>query len=312
MYVSVSVYDDGDLLTGCLDRIRDVLPEATVDVVDGRYETWPAENDNSTDQTAEVARERADGYYPDGPYPDEQHKHLRRLQLAPEGEWALFIDADERLERFDADALEQGAAYRPRIFNALVYSQTPISYWPRVFDPADVADIKSWDRYLFDVDVETTDHVTIVHRHDLRGREYRESKYQRFANEGRAGRYEDGRFEMYLNDEWDVDPSGTCPECGQESVVWSPPTMHGSDGALSRVGACVRGECWIGEDDVGIDEYHYLPNRIRAGLDEDPDRLRLELLAVECPLVRQYDADRFAPEILEHWVGENVGQGAAL
>lgn len=306
MYVSVSAYNDGDLLEGCLDRVNELLPEATVAVIDGRYETWPAEDANSTDRTPEVALAKADKYHAAGAFPDEQAKHLHRLDAAPEGEWALFIDADERLERFDAGALEPRTAYSVRIFNPVVYSQTPIRYWPRVFRPEYVADIKSWDRYLFhgDVDVEKTAAVTIVHRHDLRDREYREAKYERFDNEGRAGRYEDGRFEQYLEDDWDVEPSEDCPECGAESVVWSPMT-HDGDG-LSRVGACIRGDCWIGERDESIETYRYIPDAIDEGLEEDPDRLRAELLSVGCPLVEQNTADQIASGILKHWVGENL------
>lgn len=310
VYVSVSAYNDGELLPGCIERIREVLPDAHVAVVDGRYETWPDGPDNSDDRTPALARELADSYHPDGPFETEADKHRHRVSLAPIAERALFLDTDERLLSFDPDALPRGRAYKPRIFNPLVYSQSPIRYWPRVFTRARVAEIRGWDAYVFRCPTSRSDACTIVHRHDLRDRDYRERKYQRFENEDRTGRYDDDRFESYLEDDWDVEPDDHCPKCGRESVVWSPWTggeVTGQAGVVSKVGCCVAGDCWIGETREAIDTARYLdPDALPRGRDEDPERLRKELLAVGCPLVAQYPVTRFAPEVLINWVDEHV------
>jgi hypothetical protein len=282
--------------------VREHLPDATIAVVDGKYSTWPSDENNSTDRTPTLARELADEYYADGPFEDEQAKHRHRVNLAPDGEQALFLDTDERILKAELDSLPRGIAYQPRIINPLVYSQTPVRYWPRIFDPANVADIQSWDKYLFSTECKSTDDVTIVHRHDLRGRDYREAKYERFDAEGRAGRFEDGRFDQYLTDDWKADPGWECPECGENSIMVSPWTGYSEDGSISRARVCVNGECWMITEVDTIDEYRYLPDNIDSGMNEDQDRLRKELLTVGSDLIAMYPVDKFEPEILEHRV----------
>jgi hypothetical protein len=309
MYVSISAYNDADLLEGCLTSIRDVLPDARIDVVDGKYESWPEGDDNSTDATPTLAREHGANYYAAGPFHRECDKHEHRVALAPDGELALFIDADERLLKFDPDALPRATAIQPRIANALVYGPKSV-YWPRIFKPNWVQSINRWDSYLFDVECERSDAVTIVHRHDLRDRSYREAKYDRFEAEGRTGRYEDA-FTTYLEDEWDADLE-TCPECGRESVSRTQLTQYGSTVAeFSAVETCVAGDrCHAAIREYSIEnEYRYLPDDWQRGFEEDRERLRAELIDAGCPFVGTTTAsnlDRMRPAICI-WINEHLG-----
>lgn len=281
MHVSVSAYDDGDLLAECLQSVRDVLPDATIQVVDGRYESWPDGADNSTDDTPLVADTYADEYVRGGPYERERDKHVHRVELAPDDEWCLLMDADERLCAADVAGLDDATAYQPRLFNALTYGPRAV-YWPRLFRPAWVESVNRWDAYRFSVPCERTDAVTIVHRHDLRSRDYREAKYERFDNEGRTGRYEDD-FQTYLDDDWDATVH-ECPACGRDSLTRSQVTDGGPDGAWSYVEACVAEDsCYRTVETTAIGGWRYLPDAVGKGFAEDPNRLRLELLDAGCP-----------------------------
>lgn len=315
MYVSISVYNDADLLRGCLSSVRAVLPDATVAVVDGRYETWPAKADNSTDATPEIAAEFDASYHPDGPFHRECDKHEHRVDLAPDGERALFLDADERLLDVDRDQLDPGVAYQPRIFNASVYGPKSV-YWPRSFKPKWVQNINRWDAYLFDVECEKADAITIVHRHDLRDREYREHKVERFHNEGRASRFEHedtehDQLEQYLEDEWELDTT-TCPNCGQQSVTRSQITGYGAK--YSYVEACLAADgCHRRVRGYELGEYEYLPADWERGFDEDRDRLRVELVDAGCNFVASLtpaDLDRMRPAI-GLWVEQHLGDQPA-
>lgn len=309
VYVSVSVYNDGSLLEECLAAVRAELPDAEIVVVDGRYETWPAGADNSTDETPTVCQHHDAAYVPAGPFDRECDKHQYRVDHTPDDEWMLLLDADERLVAFDEDALEAETAYRPRIFNPLVYGPACV-YWPRIFKPGWVEEINRWDAYLFDAPVDRTDAVTIAHRHDLRDRDYREAKYERFANEGRAGRYDEA-FDTYLNDEWEVPEQrfDSCPACGGDRI-WSLATQYGPDGAMSRVGVCLSGDgCWTGTEPVTVDDYQYLPADVQRGFDEDPMQLRAELLDAGCPFISG-GLDRFLRmrPVVESWVSESFNE----
>lgn len=303
MYVSISAYNDGDLLDGCLESVQEHLPDADVCVVDGRYETWPDGADNSTDDTASVCLLHDVDYDPAGPFPRESDKHEYRVAQAPDDERVLFLDADERLLDVDLDALDDmnQVAYQPRIFNALVYGPKCV-YWPRSFYPETVTSINRWDAYLFDVPCEKTDAITILHRHDLRERDYREKKYARFAEEGRAGRYDDA-FETYLHDDWDVE-FHECPKCGLESLTRSQITADGTH--YSWAEACIRDEsCYAATREYELNGWEYLPNDWRHGLDEAPRRLRAELLDAGCPFVATAPLQQLAPAI-GLWVDENL------
>lgn len=309
MIVSVSAYQDADLLDGCLESIRETLGSVSIQVVDGAYRTWPGWEDapNSTDMTGAVCEDWGADHDPAGPFVRERDKHVYRVEQAPEGEWCLLLDADERLLEFDRGALNEQTAYQPRIANSLVYGPAAV-YWPRLFKPEWVQSINRWDAYLFDVPCEKTDAVTILHRHDLRDRDYREAKYERFGNEGRRGRYE-GSFETYLNDDWGADFS-TCPRCGSESVTRSQITNHGPNGEYSYVEACVNGDgCYAHVEPVEVGEWRYLPDAYERGFAEDPARLRLELMDAGCPFVGGLSVERLRDEfgpVTRIWIEENL------
>lgn len=306
--VSVSVYNDAALLQGCLKSLRDALGNVRIQVVDGKYETFkPDAEPNSTDDTPAVCDAYGAEYWPDGPFELERDKHVHRVERLPEGELALFIDADERLLEWDADRLPDETAVSPRIFNPLVYGPHAV-YWPRIFKKEWVKTVNRWDAYLFDAPHERSDAVTIIHRHDLRDRNYREAKYARFDREGRTGRYE-SNFETYLNDEWDA-AFETCPECGAESVTRSQVTDLGP--SMSQVKACVNGDrCHAAIESTGCDEWRYLPTDVDRGVEEDPQRLRMELLDAGCEFVRLANVEYMVGQMLPAiriWVREELGE----
>lgn len=313
MYVSVSAYNDADVLAGALASVREFLPDAEIVVIDGRYGTWPDDRDNSTDRTPEVAQEYAAGYVPAGPFDREVDKHRFRVGTAPEEERVLFLDADERIIALDEEKLPEDRPVQPRIFNPVVYNRTPISYWPRIFYPEQVEEVNRWDAYIFTAPPIHMDEVTLYHRHDLRPREYREAKYQRFRNEDRMGRYERGEetmpgvLEEYLGNTIEPNIIGTCPECGEESVVESPVTNRSRTGSFSKVRACLTDGCWSSVDQIDVGGWKYLPDRVEVGLDEDPERLRFELVDAGCTWLREVDADyllEWAPTVMA-WVRQH-------
>lgn len=294
--VSISAYQDRELLQGALESVRDVLGNVRIQVVDGRYETFrPTAADNSTDDMQAVCDAYGAEYWPDGPYEREREKHVHRVELAPDGERALFMDADERLHAYDGDALndDEKVAYSPRIANALVYGPTAV-YWPRLFYPETVHSVNRWDAYLFESKHENTDAVTIIHRHDLRDEQYRIEKYHRFDREDRTGRFQD-RLGDYLQDDWELEDLQQCPNCGADSVTTTQWTSYGPGDGFSRVAVCVNGDrCHAQIDSRTIDEYRYLPDRVEAGLEEAPERLRLELLDAGCPFLNQSSTKRLS------------------
>lgn len=287
--VSISAYDDGDVLEACLRSVRDTLPDATIQVVDGRYKTWPAANDNSRDETPDLAASYGAEYLPEGPFPRERDKHVRRVSLAPDGEPCLLLDADERLVWADMDALATETAYQPRIHNPIVYGNR-VAYWPRLFDPSDVATINRWDAYQFDVPCERTDRITISHRHDLRDEDYRSDKLDRLDNEDRyEASYYNDRPEDYVELALDEDTAEeNCPECGHDTIVRSMATPFGpgDDNRLSCVDTCVNGDCYTGFTERHIREFCYLPGEWERGFENDLERLREELIAAGCQFVR--------------------------
>lgn len=308
MFVSVSAYNDGGLLAGCLKSINEVLPDASVQVVDGRYETWPEGDDNSTDNTRRVAAWYDAEYVPGGPYERERDKHIDRVRRAPDGRRAVFLDADERLLQADLSRLEDGVAYQPRIVNALVYGPRAV-YWPRSFYPETVEGINRWDAYQFSTPCKRSDAVTIVHRHDLRDRGYREAKYERFRNEDRAGRYEDD-FETYLEDDWNA-TFETCPACGRESVTACQLTDYGP--RLSQVEVCTAGDrCHSRVVAYDSGDWKYLPDDYLTGFQEDPGQLRAELMDAGCEYVfRDHSVGQFRQleGIVARWIETHLRDG---
>lgn len=313
MYVSVSTYADPELLRGCLASIREQLPDAAVAVVDGRYATWPADPDNSGDETAALADRYDATYHPDGPYPDEEAKHHHRLDLAPDGERCLFMDADERLIDIDRAALDPQGAYAIRIHQPLVYSDDrPVWYYPRSFNPEWVTDVTSTDKYHFDASAiaggqtHRTDAITLTHRHDLRPRTYRESKLDRYEAEDRQFHLDDAQ---YREGDWATDPV-RCPECGEQSLHRSQATT--ADGqAVTRVETCTAGECLARVVDRSVERYRYLPDAIATGQQEAPDRLRRELLQAGVTTIARADVRKFHPDLLGHLYATRHDDGAA-
>lgn len=317
MIVSISCYQDAPLLPACIDSVREHLPGATIHLVSGRYATWPDGPDNCDDGTADLAVTRGIRWFPDGPYADESAKWRHRASLVPDDERVLFLDADERLVRADTRRLNQTTAYRPRIFNALVYGPR-VTYWPRLCRPQDIQAIERWDAFEFDADAlvdghpPKTDAVTIAHRHDLRSDDYKRDKQARFANEGRQSAYaKHDRMDDYFENVPQFRAEWTdCPECGQESVVKSVETN--SSGQFTRVHVCVNGDCY--GDVVPVDlERRYLPDDWQRGIREgDVRQVRMELIDAGCAWAQTPSLDLFLEmaTAIPGWIGQNL-DGAA-
>lgn len=311
MHVSVNAYEDADLLDGCLASIRDCLPDATIQVVDGRYKTFPGERDNSTDQTPDVAREYGAQYVAGGPYPREEHKHEDRVRRAPADERLLFIDADERLLKSRVTHLDDSQAYRVRIHNALWYG-ADVTYYPRLFHPHQWDEVIRVDRFSFTSGVDSTDDITIVHRADLRSDAYRDRKSKRFQQENRGSWYDDHRATIDSGDH-QLDPE-ECPNCGRKSVTQSRVCGFGTTPEYSRVHACTAGDrCHTRIEPVTIDDWQYLPDRVDRGFQEDVERVRVELMDAGNQLARLLSPDafvRYQPNA-RLWVEDNLQDTAS-
>lgn len=279
--VSVNAYDDADLLEGCLASVRERLPHARIQVIDGRYETFtPDAADNSTDGTAAVAAAYGAEYWPDGPFEDEAAKHWGRLERAPDGGRVLFIDADERLVTFDGDAIPDDTVGRVRIHNALMYGEGDVTYYPRLFYPEMMEDIPRVDRFSFDAPVERTDAITLTHRADLRSDAYREAKLKRFEREDRDPWY--AQYLEALGERGHVAEFYECPACGEQSLTRSRVCGYGRERTdFSRVETCTRADgCHAAVVPVEWDgEFRYVPDDLAAGFEDDIERVRLELMA---------------------------------
>lgn len=301
MNINVSSYQDADLLDNCLHSIHDTLDDPTITVTDGRYESWPAEPDNSTDNTRALCEEYNATYNPAGPFDRERDKHVYRVHQSPDGERVLFLDADERLLAVDQATLNDAdkLAYQPRIYNALVYGPKSV-YWPRCFYPETVESINRWDAYLFDVPCKRTDAITILHRHDLRDPEYRTKKNIRFTREDRRAREID-----YLAD------FSPCPECGEQRLTRSQATDY-ETGEYTYVQACTNGECHASINRITLYEHRYVPENIDEGYAENPRQLRLELLEAlperRADVIRPHGVELLEEmrPLIERWVQEEI------
>ena len=294
--VSVSAFNDADLLDSCLASIREHAPGATTQVVDGRYVTHGEPPDNSTDATPDVAADYDATYHPGGPYPTEKAKHEHRLSLSPRGTRCLFLDADERLLAFDAGAIPDDTVGRIRIFNAGMYGHT-VRHYPRYFYPEQFDEVVRVDRFSFDAPVERTDGITVAHRPDLRPDSYRAAKVDRYDAEGRDNWYREHLEDLRENGV-DADYT-TCPECGETSLSRSRATTFGD--AVTRVAACVNGECYAAIESVDVGEFVYLPDRVREGFETDVARVRLELAVAGWNVAQVWPVGGF-----ERWVWNAV------
>ncbi len=316
--VSVNAYQDADLLEGCLASIREELPRARIQVVDGAYRSWPGWEaaPNSTDGTPDVCNAYGAEYWPDGPFDREHDKHWGRIARALDDERLLFMDADERLLAFADPPIGDDEACRVRIFNALWYGPR-VNYYPRYFYPGQMDDIPRVDRYSFDCGVAHTDFITIVHRADLRSDAYRDAKECRYTNEGRtADWYAEHREEVASPAYTDFD---TCPECGEASVTrsrvcgWGPSPqvkVWGREPAqYTHVEACTaRDRCYAAIVDYELDGWEYVPTRVREGFESDLERVRVELMDAGWALAKTVPQDVFGQYVhnAEWWL-ERVG-----
>lgn len=300
-YVSVSAYNDAELLKGCLKSIRDELGDVDIRVVDGKYESWPSGADNSIDHTKDVCHQFNATHDPAGPFHRERDKHIYRVEKSPDGERVLFLDADERLHDVNHSELnnEDRVAYQPRIANSLIYGPKSV-YWPRSFFSETVKSINRWDAYLFEAPCKRTDNITIIHRHGLRDDEYRDKKNERFSAEDREGREIDRCAEF-----------SSCPLCGMESLTMTQATDY--DREMTYVEMCTNSECLHAAiKDLELGEYQYVPDRIDEGFTEDPVRLRRELLDAlpehRAGVFRQHGLDVFMEmrDLIARWAKDEL------
>lgn len=315
--VSVNAFQDAHLLEYCLRSVREHIPDARIQVIDGRYERFDAESDNSTDDTPAVAERYGAEYYADGPHEDEPAKHWQRVERAPDGERCLFMDADERLVAFDASDFEDHEIYLIRIHNAACYNGD-VSYYARYFYPEQMDDIPRVDRFWFGDTPETTeqrtDDITLVHRADRRGSDYRQAKNERLEQAGRDW------YDAYLDefDEHDLD-FDTCPECGEDSLRRSMVCGYRREDDFTRVETCVNGECYAAVVSVdGPDlpeEWLYVPNNLDEGFEEDIERVRMELMAAGNPVARLVSGEAFKRYkanakvwVREEYLGDGLSQ----
>lgn len=302
--VSINTYDDADLLDNCLASVREQLPDATIHVVDGRYDTWPAADDNTEQTTRPIAGQYGCEYDPAGPFESEAAKHRYRRDIV-DSDRVLFMDADERLMQF-APPDDPTVDYRARIFNALVYGPA-ISYYPRYFDSGRMG-VERVDKFMMDGKVLRTDGITICHRADLRSDAYRAAKRERFDNEDRGPWYDD--YLENLAEEGHDAEFEACPNCGRESVTVSRLTGYkprDSDRSrvairgdaergetFSRVRCCTAGDgCYREIVEETLDEFRYVPDNLEQGFDEDLSRIKLELMACGWELAKTVPTDTF-------------------
>lgn len=313
--VSVNAFDDAELLRGCLASVREVLGNVRIQVIDGRYESFPAPEDNSTDATPQVCDAYGAEYWPDGPFPTEEDKHRQQLARIPGGKPCLLIDTDERLVTFDENVLATGTPYKVRVHNAVVYSeQRELFYYPRYYQPEWVTGFRKTDMPEFGETharrLGRTDAITIAHRHDFRDRDYREAKLERYAAEGRDSPYVHDPEGYVVGDVGRPHAAPEeCPECGEETLYRSPASDFGAGDELTQVLTCTNGECYAAVDAVELGEYRYLPDRVAEGYAENPQRLRLECIDVggELSMLTFMDVSSFHPALLQDLVEEELG-----
>lgn len=157
-------FDDLDQLKEAIASTAEFSDDITVYVVDGRYETFDGDAD-LTDGAEEFCATLDHVEYappPSLPLGDpEAHKFLRSPQheqakfvnyeLLPQGEWAMEMDTDERLETLDADALSE---LKPRRkYTPEVLTPGGEQLWPaiRLYQPEHwtvwIDDVMFWKEY---------------------------------------------------------------------------------------------------------------------------------------------------------------------
>lgn len=124
----VIAFNEEQMLPGCLDSLQGQVDQVVV--VDGAYARFPHEVPWSTDATREIAWCYGAEWIPcpDGqPWPTQVEKRTAYL-VGQEGDWYLYLDADERLQGV-LPWPEDGQHYAFRINN-----RTGSEVWsPRLF-----------------------------------------------------------------------------------------------------------------------------------------------------------------------------------
>lgn len=116
LQVVIPHYGDRELLEGCLPTVVEKLPETPVHVVDGRYAHFDIGLDSDlTPGTEDLCNQYENVHYhappddllpfgherPEGRYPMNQKGAYVWYEVADPDRWALKIDADERLRKFE-------------------------------------------------------------------------------------------------------------------------------------------------------------------------------------------------------------------
>lgn len=105
----INVYEDAEFVERTLRSIEDIADK--IIVADGAYKKYPYGNSAiSMDGTRNIVQEYADLFFSCGinqPWESEEHKRNTLLAAVPQGWYALRIDADEEIEKFDESILER-------------------------------------------------------------------------------------------------------------------------------------------------------------------------------------------------------------
>lgn len=104
-----NVYNDAEIFRESLESVKSIAD--AIAVADGAYEKFPYEGGAlSDDDTRKIAWEYADYYLQcsqEKPWKGEAHKRTALLNMVPDDWWALRIDADEIVEKFDRSQLDR-------------------------------------------------------------------------------------------------------------------------------------------------------------------------------------------------------------
>lgn len=118
LQVVINHYGRPDLLGRTLDSVREHLPETPVHVADGRYAHFDPDGDGDlTPGSRDLCRDYENVHYhvppddllpfgeerPEGRYPMHVAAEWLWYEVADASTWALKIDDDELLRRFDLD-----------------------------------------------------------------------------------------------------------------------------------------------------------------------------------------------------------------
>lgn len=106
----LNVYNDADFLERTLESLKEKVDPELIIIADGAYEKFPHTWAQSTDGTYNIAKKEADIFMKcgmDSPWKGEANKRNALLSAVPQGWWALRIDGDEEIEKFDLSQLDR-------------------------------------------------------------------------------------------------------------------------------------------------------------------------------------------------------------